>query len=680
MSESDVDGVEERSPAPKRRRQTRKLTALIFVNLNSDGTVGACRLGCLNREGNDFHTYSIASTSSVIRHLLAKHPAMHAMFHRALNNEFNVNELETEIEKAEMKARERIAKMHRHSISFFAKIDKRLDNKVASNLELLLWAIANGVPRLALNCPIFDSYHRRIGSVPADNRQTLQSEYLPQLDILVKAHYSDMFKRSRSVSILSDGWRDSVKRNWIDVGIAFVAEDEASSKWIIEVVDADLVPVTGAGTGDVLETLVRESVQDFVPPDCLIATSTNDGAGDERKAAFQLVQPGNDIWCAAHRIQLAIDDCLDNKRAHPPEDCAPHRAVVKKAHDLVVYIHSHRAPLQRFQALSSHKRLTEEGAKAWEQLVLDNDTRWDTDLMLLERVVYFDTEIQALYVDGDASVPLDCILDRDEFDLAHGMTLILGHFREFTKFVQYRNEVTLAYLPGKLDSLLTAIAPGQFDGLLRGRSPSIFPQLRAFQERLIASVKLRFADIFDGSSLALAARYLLPGGDLFQFAHFDVSDETLNRVCENMLDDFEALLPSILPVDQRVAHRGIAAAVLPLARHLLDHLPADEEPLSWWPSQSVLSVLFPLAKMLFAIPASSADNERAFSSASYTLGRRTRIDIANFRSEHRLRRFLVASTVGPSQEGRQIRLNRVRLLLDRFAQMIGERVAPENGV
>lgn len=334
------------------------------------------------------------------------------------------------------------------------------------------------------------------------------------------------------MSHCQDGWRDRVRRNWLDLGIAWTAEERigATTRWFIEAIDADLIPIHGASTGDVIETLLKESIEDFVPRDCLIATSTNDGAGDERKAAFQLVQDGNDIWCAAHRVQLVIDDCLDPKRANPPADCQPIRDVLAKAHSLVVFINGHRAALQLFKELTSRKRAGEEGAKAWQQLVLDNDTRWDTDLMLLERVVYFDTEILQLYQDAEIGLPRDCILERAEFDLALGVTLVLNPFRKFTKWVQNRNKVTLAYVPGKLDNILRDIAPGRFDAQLAGCDPSVFGHVLAFQERLASSLRTRFESVFTGSSLALAARYLLPGENLFNFQHFQVAPNLLEQV------------------------------------------------------------------------------------------------------------------------------------------------------
>lgn len=312
----------------------------------------------------------------------------------------------------------------------------------------------------------------------------------------------------------------------------------ATTRWVIEVIDADLIPIHGASTADVIETLLKESVEEFVPRDCLIATSTNDGAGNERKAAFQLVQDGNDFWCAAHRVQLVINDCLDPKQAEPPADCQALRAVVAKAHRLVVFVNGHRAPQQLFKQLTQRKRADEEGANAWEQLVLDNDTRWDTDLMLLERVIYFDTEILQLCQDRDAGLPRNCILERAEFDLAFSMTLVLGPFRKFTKWVQHRNLVTVAYLPGKLDDLLGAIAPGLLDAQLAGRDPTIFPLLHAFQARLASGLRERFAPIFAGGSLALAARYLLPGQNLFQFLHFQVPAEVIQQVRNGLLSTF----------------------------------------------------------------------------------------------------------------------------------------------
>ena len=108
-----------------------------------------------------------------------------------------------------------------------------------------------------------------------------------------------------------------------------------------------------------------------------------------------------------------------------------------------------------------------------------------------------------------------------------------------------------------------------------------------------------------------------------------------------------------------------------LARRRLDAIPEDTDPLSWWPKQALLASIFPLAKMLLAIPASSAEPERSFSSASFTLDqRRYRVNLAHFRSEHRIRRFLTAGGSSETEEGRNQRLVRVRALLARYGELV----------
>lgn len=178
-----------------------------------------------------------------------------------------------------------------------------------------------------------------------------------------------------------------------------------------------------------------------------------------------------------------------------------------------------------------HCQQSEQGAKHWEQLVLDNDTRWDTELMLLERVVYFDNEILAMYQMEDLRVPPDCIFTRLELDLATGMVKVLDPFRHFTKWAQLRNAVTLAYLPEKVEKLLDDISIGTIDRQLRDPRPAITEPLHALQARLVAAVKSRFATVFQDSSLALAARFLLPGRGRFTFRHFpSLNGENLQQV------------------------------------------------------------------------------------------------------------------------------------------------------
>src|SRR5262249_46394619 len=147
---------------------------------------------------------------------------------------------------------------------------------------------------------------------------------------------------------------------------------------------------------------------------------------------------------------------------------------------------------------------------------------------------------------------------------------------------------------------------------------------------------------------------------------------------QNMVDDFALLLPTDMQPDVVDDMRGMALTQIRMARRLLDTLGEETDALEWWPQQqSTLGPLFSLAKMLFAIPVTSADNERSFSSAGFTLDdRRTRLELESFRSEHRVRRFIVACADNQTAEGRQLRLERVGRLLERFAAQVAERGEP----
>ena len=292
--------------------------------------------------------------------------------------------------------------------------------------------------------------------------------------------------------------------------------------------------------------------------------------------------------------------------------------------------------------------------------------------MLLERLVYFDNELLQLFSNPELGIEPDMMLNREEFDLAYGMTLVLNPIRIVTKFVQCRDRVTLPYVPGYLDRLVTQLSPGAFAIQLQGRAAGVLAQVEAFQARLVASIRERFADLFQAESLALAGRMLLPGANLFQFTNFDVNEATLAAVRENMLNDLVELLPPDMSLARKNRNRVAAAAALDLARDELDVADEHDDPLVWWPdpAHQNLGALFPLVRMLLAIPASSAEDERAFSSAGVTLSpRRTRLDIDNFRREHRVRQYLASNASLNSQTGRRQRLERANLLLRLFGEM-----------
>lgn len=400
---------------------------------------------------------------------------------------------------------------------------------------------------------------------------------------------------------------------------------------------------------------------------------TTDGAANERLGASQLVGDGNDHHCDAHHIQLCIEDNLGKEST--VANCAPHRAVLRKAHQLVILITGHKDISTEFARLAYLKRTNAENGRMFEALIINNETRWDSELAMLERLVVFDPEIMQLYNNAQLGIDPECILTRFEFDLAFGMTLVLGPLRFFTKFVQQREAVTLAHVPRLIDELVTKLAPQSFDHLLIGRADGVIAALNSFQTALVVSIKARYAPMFNSPSLARSAAFFLPGMVYRDFANFPNPDENgiVQRVIDRIVLDAENLLPPGVDRRERIARRARSALVE--LREDLDELdPNDPEndPLKWIPIKSNAPVLFPVSKLYLAIFSTSAEDERNFSSAGFTLDKlRSRLDIENFRYEHRIRRFLTAGSDAQTQVGRALRKERAERLLQRFSERFG---------
>lgn len=230
-----------------------------------------CRLGCKNKEGTGQLSYSCLSTGTITRHLRTFHTAFFDRFHRCKAGRSNWNELEELIASHDTDVMEKVTKARRKSDSFWKKVDGSgvgADPRATSQVVLMLWAVANGISRVALNDTIFDVYHKLIGASPPDNRHTLQDEHLPVCDELVMRDCMQRLKKTAAVCLMADGWRDLVRRDWIDAGVQWTEEiyDRVLErvKWLISVAHLDLIFVPGSATTEAINDLIANSVDDFV--------------------------------------------------------------------------------------------------------------------------------------------------------------------------------------------------------------------------------------------------------------------------------------------------------------------------------------------------------------------------------------------------------------------------------
>lgn len=91
--------------------------------------------------------------------------------------------------------------------------------------------------------------------------------------------------------------------------------------------------------------------------------------------------------------------------------------------------------------------------------------------------------------------------------------------------------------------------------------------------------------------------------------------------------------------------------------------------LQWWSAKTEYGALHDVARMLFGIPASYAEDGRAFSSADSILSqRRGRLELHTFQEEYRVWSYLASATSLHTQSGRSQRMERAHKLFKQLDQ------------
>ena len=508
----------------------------------------------------------------------------------------------------------------------------------------------------ALNSDLLDLALKKSDSSVLPNRHILVEQYLPQLDSFIKEEEKKLLSKAKSVSSSSDGFSDRSRRSWISLAISFVQD------WKIHVIHPELVFVNDSCTSELIHQVTSKVYSEWLPENCLIATSTTDGASNERNASAALVKEGNDLWCCSHLANLCIRDIFDSLS----DDTKVYREVVRKAHSLVVFIRGHSASIRKFNELSQKKRNSEKPSdEKFETLILDNVTRWDSTLTLLQRVVYFDSEIIELCTMDGSEIPREYILARDQFDLAQVMVDILLHFRLFSKTLQSRNTPTLCFVPASVDKLVDSLQPNSETRKWKLLSKSVIEQSNKLQELLVEQVKNRFSWVFEKESLALAAALLCPGQSALKYKHFKVTNQMKQHVINHLYRD--ALEFEDNPSETRKTY--IRASLL-AALELVEQANPDESecPLLWWSKQEDVGVIRTVVEMMLAIPASSAENERAHHGMALTQKpERNQLSISTLQREYRVQQYFATGLEGLSTaENRALTTQKARNLLLRY--------------
>lgn len=102
----------------------------------------------------------------------------------------------------------------------------------------------------------------------------------------------------------------------------------------------------------------------------------------------------------------------------------------------------------------------------------------------------------------------------------------------------------------------------------------------------------------------MATVMLSPGANRFTFDNFEIIEEDRETIREAVAKEvIELLSESTDDASQRARQKAASAATLRLAELEFDQASENDDPLNWWPQSLHLQLLFPVAQMLFVIPA-----------------------------------------------------------------------------
>lgn len=324
-----------------------------------------------------------------------------------------------------------------------------------------------------------------------------------------------------------------------------------------------------------------------VPDDCLIATATTDGASNEVLAAEEIVSKNGDRFCcAAHSVQLCVNKALKSGPLHQ---------VLVAARAFSISVRNSSAIQRVFNDIGLNNTLA--------PVV----TRWNSEYMMVCRLLELRAELKPLL--RDQGIPFDFRLPNSAFIAMHRLCRLLRPFDLFTKRVQRKTSPTFCYLPFWVDNLVTRI---------KGVAKGMPREFMVVAETMIELVEEKFDWVFEKHSLALAASLLLPGHSLNALEHFKLKESVITSAEERLLH--EALLMADPDADLIEAEKAsLRIYFTPMRSRLLSASP-QISPLAWWAENSKDRTLFQkVARVLLAIPASTAENERVFSSSAFVL-------------------------------------------------------------
>lgn len=430
------------------------------------------------------------------------------------------------------------------------------------------------------------------------SRTVFKRKYFPAIQRVTLEKLKGLFHSQTHPSLTADCWTDKKLRSYLAVTIHWVDPSSFESLHAL----LDLFPLEDRHTAEYLTKSIETAVNAIADDTVTIHCATGDGTANSALSLRHYVGTENFIWCYAHRLNLIVQHSLERISPRIEEVRALCRTL-------------RNSPSLR------RKLVTIAGLEP----SLDCMTRWNSTHDMLQRFL-------------DLLPQLTCLIrsDDDFKDLAippwvasslKSVIAILKPFKEVSMLSQSCSFPTLYCVP--LWTRYLNLELGRLAEQLE--TPSSIPAIlcHSLQEQLryyLTNPTIEGNNVLKPQSIYIKALFFCCRIDWMSETELAVTRGLLIPIFKEMKPDpFLVPLKQIMSDDVVISSLFIALqkAIPPSYPHI-SHLKDFEEitctsPADWWRviGSKSFALLAPMARMLLAIPATSAPSESTFSRASF---------------------------------------------------------------
>ena len=360
-----------------------------------------------------------------------------------------------------------------------------------------MWAARAGIPFAAFDYPEWKAFMAYCGK-SVRSGDTLRRELLPSAAAFLRKSTKEALQSAPAAAVVIDGW--DLRRKKV-IGIVL---HRITQSWKLRTEVLGLVRAHGSQTGVSIATMVSARIHADLGPDTMVAAAVSDNGGNYVKASERIA--GGEHWpCVLHTLQLAVHDALE-------ENTHGVRAMLDLVHNIVVAVRD--SPARR-EALESAQLNAHVPVK---QLALENDTRWHSQLAMLESFVQTYPQLVEIQAHSELTSQLcalasDILKVRPQIACSTDCYYYYYHYHNIIILMQVLTAVRIRSRTLEADSVVTLslVLP-----TLRELLQDLEPQTRdsqecaAFKRALSGTVSERFDSLFTATSLAHCATALDP--------------------------------------------------------------------------------------------------------------------------------------------------------------------------